>query len=58
MDAIRVDQLTKSFEDTVAVDRISFSVPEGELFGLPGLVRPWHYDPLLLVDHRAGRLFF
>jgi ABC-2 type transport system ATP-binding protein len=36
MDAIRVDQLTKSFEDTVAVDHISFSVPEGELFGLLG----------------------
>ena len=36
MDAIIVDQLAKSFEDTVAVDRISFSVPEGELFGLLG----------------------
>lgn len=36
MDAIRVEKLTKSFEDTVAVDHISFSVPEGELFGLLG----------------------
>jgi ABC-2 type transport system ATP-binding protein len=36
MDAIRVENLTKSFEDTVAVDHISFSVPEGELFGLLG----------------------
>ncbi|MDD1646517.1 MAG: ATP-binding cassette domain-containing protein [Methanomicrobiales archaeon] len=36
MDAITVTNLTKRFEDLVAVDGVSFSVPEGELFGLLG----------------------
>jgi len=36
MDAIIVDQLTKTFEDVTAVDHISFSVAQGELFGLLG----------------------
>jgi len=35
-DAIRVDRLTKRFQDVVAVDEISFSVRSGELFGLLG----------------------
>ncbi len=35
-DAIRVENLLKRFEDVTAVDRISFSVPQGELFGLLG----------------------
>jgi len=36
MDAIRVDNLLKRFEDVTAVDHISFSVSQGELFGLLG----------------------
>jgi len=36
MDAIRVENLTKRFNDFTAVDHISFSVPGGELFGLLG----------------------
>jgi ABC-2 type transport system ATP-binding protein len=36
MDAITVETLTKKFKDVTAVDAISFSVPEGELFGLLG----------------------
>ena len=36
MDAIWVKDLTKSFKDVTAVDKVSFSVPEGELFGLLG----------------------
>jgi len=36
MDAIWVKDLTKTFKDVTAVDRVSFSVPEGELFGLLG----------------------
>jgi len=36
VDAIRVENLTKTFKDVTAVDRVSFSVPEGELFGLLG----------------------
>jgi ABC-2 type transport system ATP-binding protein len=34
--AIRVENLVKSYEKTVAVDHISFAIPEGELFGLLG----------------------
>jgi ABC-2 type transport system ATP-binding protein len=34
--AIATDSLTKKFDDLVAVDNISFSVPTGELFGLLG----------------------
>ncbi len=34
--AIRVDNLVKKFDKTTAVDRISFEVFEGELFGLLG----------------------
>jgi ABC-2 type transport system ATP-binding protein len=36
MDAIKVEDLTKRFNGLVAVDGVSFSVPEGELFGLLG----------------------
>jgi len=36
MDAIRIENLTKNFNSFVAVDRVSFSVPSGELFGLLG----------------------
>jgi len=36
MDAIRVEDLTKKFEDVTAVDHVSFAVQEGELFGLLG----------------------
>jgi len=36
MDAIAVENLTKTFEDVTAVDGISFRVAQGELFGLLG----------------------
>ena len=36
MDAIRVESLVKTFDGFTAVDRISFAVEEGELFGLLG----------------------
>jgi ABC-2 type transport system ATP-binding protein len=36
MNAIEVNRLTKRFGDFVAVDHVSFAVPEGELFGLLG----------------------
>src|SRR6516165_10820581 len=36
MDAIRVDNLTKRYGEHVAVDGISFSVKEGEAFGILG----------------------
>ena len=36
MDAIRAEGLVKTFDGFTAVDRISFSVEEGELFGLLG----------------------
>jgi ABC-2 type transport system ATP-binding protein len=36
MDAIAVEALSKRFGDFVAVDGISFSVPEGRVFGLLG----------------------
>lgn len=36
MDAIRVDNLTRQFNGFTAVDRISFTVQTGELFGLLG----------------------
>jgi ABC-2 type transport system ATP-binding protein len=36
MDAIKADNLTKRFGELVAVDNISLSVAEGELFGLIG----------------------
>ncbi len=34
--AIRVEQLTKSFPEVLAVDHLSFEVREGEIFGLVG----------------------
>src|SRR5262245_42576154 len=34
--AIEADQLVKHFGDTVAVDGVSFSVPEGSVLGLLG----------------------
>jgi ABC-2 type transport system ATP-binding protein len=36
MSAIRISELTKKFGDLVAVDRVSFTVESGELFGLLG----------------------
>lgn len=36
MDAIRVENLTRQFDGVTAVDRLTFSVGEGELFGLVG----------------------
>jgi ABC-2 type transport system ATP-binding protein len=36
MDSIRVDNLTKTFDGLHAVDGISFSIAEGEIFGLVG----------------------
>jgi len=36
MDAIFAEKLTKTFKDVTAVDAVSFTVPEGELFGLLG----------------------
>ena len=36
MDAIRTDQLTKRFGDLAAVDGLTLSVAEGEIFGLVG----------------------
>ncbi len=36
MDAIRTENLTRRFGNNIAVDRLSFSVAEGELFGLVG----------------------
>jgi ABC-2 type transport system ATP-binding protein len=36
MDAIQVSDLTKRFDDVTAVDRLSFRVQKGELFGLLG----------------------
>ena len=34
--AIELDALTKSFGDVLAVDRVSFTVPEGQVFGFMG----------------------
>ena len=36
MEAIRIENLTRTFRETTAVDRLTFSVAEGELFGLVG----------------------
>ena len=36
MDAIRTEGLTRKFHDTVAVDRLTLTVGEGEIFGLVG----------------------
>jgi ABC-2 type transport system ATP-binding protein len=36
MDAIRVENLVKTFDEFTAVDAISFTVAEGEIFGLLG----------------------
>jgi ABC-2 type transport system ATP-binding protein len=36
MDIVEVDQLTKKYADLTAVDRVSFSVHEGEIFGFLG----------------------
>ena len=37
MDAIRIEGLTKRYKDTVAVDGLSLSIAEGELFALLGV---------------------
>ncbi len=37
MDAIRIENLTKKYKDTVAVDNLSLCVKEGELFSLLGV---------------------
>jgi ABC-2 type transport system ATP-binding protein len=36
MDAVLVDDLSKKFGDTLAVDKVSFAVKEGEIFGYLG----------------------
>lgn len=36
MEAIKIEKLTKKFEDLIAVNSISFNVKEGEIFGLLG----------------------
>lgn len=36
MDAIRTNNLTKTFEDVIAVNDLTLTVPEGEIFGLVG----------------------
>ena len=36
MDAISIKKLTKKFDDLVAVDNISFTIKEGEIFGFLG----------------------
>ena len=36
MNAVEIDQLTKNFASFSAVDKISFTIPEGEIFGLLG----------------------
>lgn len=36
MDAIRTDQLTKSFDSTTAVDDLNLNIAQGEVFGLVG----------------------
>ena len=36
MDAIRTEKLTKTFNDLTAVDGLTLSIPEGEIFGLVG----------------------
>jgi ABC-2 type transport system ATP-binding protein len=33
---LELDRVTKAFDDFVAVDNLSFSIPEGEIFGLLG----------------------
>ncbi len=37
MDAIRIENLTKAYQDVVAVDNLSLSVRKGELFSLLGI---------------------
>jgi len=36
MSAVTADALVKTFESTVALDKVSFSVEKGELFGSIG----------------------
>lgn len=36
MSTVKIDNISKSFDDTIAVDQISFDVPKGELFGVIG----------------------
>lgn len=36
MELIKVEQLVKKFDDLVAVDRVSFSIGQGEIFGFLG----------------------
>ena len=37
MDAIRIDSLTKKYKDVTAVDNLSLTVKQGELFSLLGV---------------------
>ena len=37
MDAIKIENLTKKYKDVVAVDGLSLSIGEGELFSLLGV---------------------
>lgn len=40
MDAIRTEALAKSFDGLGAVDNLTLTVAEGEIFGLVGLMVP------------------
>ena len=35
-EAIKTEELTKKYEDTVAIEKLNLTVQEGELFGLLG----------------------
>jgi ABC-2 type transport system ATP-binding protein len=37
MDAIRIEELTKTYQDVIAVDHLSLSIAKGELFSLLGV---------------------
>ena len=37
LEGIRVENLRKHFKNKVAVDRLNFSIPQGELFALLGM---------------------
>ena len=37
MEAIRLENLTKTYKDLIAVDKLGLSIPEGELFSLLGV---------------------
>ena len=43
MDIVRVNNITKRFNDKLVLDNISFSVKKGEIFGLIGPNGAGHY---------------